>query len=59
MEDVPVYLRKPIVSKVNEPLKMGLNSVLMDRDVHKRTIDYIKLDGAMCRPHEVNRTLQV
>ena len=59
MEDVPIYLHKPVISKVGKALKFGQNHVLVDKNRHRTTIDYNRLDRAMCSPNEVNRALQV
>ena len=59
MENVPLLLSKTINSKSGGPVVLGKNHVLLDKNLDRRTIDYMGLDRMMCNPGEVNRTLQV
>ena len=59
LENVPIHLSKPVISPVGKPIKIGPNVILLDKDLHRKTIVYRELDGSMCNPNEVLRALQV
>ena len=59
LEDVPLMISKTVNFRDGKIPVAGSSKILLDKDLDRRIIDFKNMDRAMCKPGEVNRTLQV